>query len=224
METVKNFNEVNKAADSSNETDGYGDKNLGKPNSNFYCGQRGHYLKRRLKFFKSILKEIRKQQRQLKETVDVLGLGYQKCIHIAANCQEQATKILNDYHERHALYPAIKTVVLLVDELFRLNELTKTLQEEAKGNGELQRIIEELQISASIAQDRLADLDIEKITANTGDSIDTQLHTLHGHIDTPDDSLHGKISQLLKLGIMYQGKVLRPAKVSAFRCCKVNDS
>ena len=67
------------------------------------------------------------------------------------------------------------------------------------------------------------DLDIEKITPKTGDNIDHQLHAAHGHTDTHDDFLHGKINQVFAPGIVYRGKVLRQAKVSMFRCCNVSD-
>ena len=84
------------------------------------------------------------------------------------------SQALNHGLERHALHPAIVTVVTLADELIRLERIAKKLSPAGESSGELKTLANELQISASIAQDKLSLLDIEKIAPVKNDHFDAR--------------------------------------------------
>lgn len=144
------------------------------------------------------------------------------CIDSLKECQQQTAKVLNHELERHALNPAIKTIVGLADELFRLNDIAERLDQGAGANAELQQLKDQLEISAYIARDKLAYLDIERIMPSKADDIDPKKHDIAGDTGTNDKCLHGKTSRLITPGIIYRGKILLPAKVSVFVYRKVN--
>ena len=44
------------------------------------------------------------------------------CVNTVQQCQQQAAKLIDHDLERHALNPAVKTVVALADEIIRAND------------------------------------------------------------------------------------------------------
>lgn len=174
------------------------------------------YLARRFKYFKTVQREVRKEIKQLSNTVEKQGRCLTQCVNALRNFQLQIGKVLNHELERHALNPAIKTAVVLHDEIINLKTIAEKAKQEAKDCPIIQPLLNSLQISACIAEDKLAYLDIEKITASEGDDLDPQKHHCCNSIKTNDGKLHGKVSKLMAPGLIYRGKVLRQAKVSVF--------
>jgi len=111
------------------------------------------YIERRLRSIEAVPRELRKQARHLDRTLEKLNRGYLQCLDIAAKCQEQATQSLNHVLERHALNPAIETVVALAEELFRLRDVALQPNTDDQPAGRLQTLAEEINISAQIAQE-----------------------------------------------------------------------
>jgi molecular chaperone GrpE (heat shock protein) len=180
-------------------------------------------VERRLRFIEAVPRELRKQVGHLDRRLERLNRGYIRCLDTAAKCQEQATQSLNHALERHALNPAIETVVSLAEELFRLRDVALQPNTDDQPAGRLQTLAEEINISAQIAQEKLDYLDIAHITPSRADPIDPKKHSICRCTDTKDKTLHGTVSQLVRPGVMYRGEVLRPAAVAVFRYCELND-
>lgn len=175
------------------------------------------YLVRVVKFFRTMLEDLGKKIQRLNETVDRHERGFQQCVNIVKNCQEQTARILNYEFERHALEPAVETVAALADELLRLDHVARKLLQGNESNVELKTLANELQISGSIAEDKLSYLDIERIRPSRTEVIDPEKHSICDYADTENKALHGRISKLITPGILYRGKMLRQARVSIFR-------
>lgn len=170
--------------------------------------------------YKLISKLLRRQHDRFGEitaAVQRQTTGFEQCLNTVRNCQEQTAKILNHELDRHALTPAIESVVLLANEFERLHGLGAQLIGEGQACAKVQKFIDDLAVSDQIAQDRLRYLDIEKISPSLNDSFDPKLHTVCSYSDTDDPSRSGCISEMITAGIIYRGKVLRPARVSVFR-------
>jgi len=182
----------------------------------------GH-IERRLRSIEAVPRELRRQARHLDRRLERLNRSYVQCLDIAAKCQEQATQALNHVLERHALNPAIETVVALAEELFRLRDIALQPNTDGQPAGRLQTLAEEINISAQIAQEKLDYLDILHITPSRADPIDPKKHSICRCTDTNEKDLHGTVNQLVRPGVMYRGEVLRPAAVAAFRYCELND-
>jgi molecular chaperone GrpE (heat shock protein) len=170
-----------------------------------------------------VLRDLRRRTQRLDRTLEALNRGYLQCLDIAAKCQEQATQALNHVLERHALNPAVETVVALAEELLRLRDIALQPNTDGSPAGRLQTLNEEINISAQIAREKLDYLDIAHITPSRADPIDPKRHSICRCTDTTDKALHGTVSQLVRPGIMYRGEVLRPAAVAVFRYCETND-
>ena len=147
---------------------------------------------------------------RLDATVANQTKGFEACIDTVSKCQDQTAKMLNSQLERHALNPAIEAVVALAEELAGLK--TKSITAEPNS-----RLTEEINIAAAIASEKLAYLDIEKISPGEFTCLIPHHHEVCGAQQTDNPQLHGKISMLLSCGIIYRGKVLKPAKVSVYR-------
>ena len=182
----------------------------------------GH-IERRLRSIEAVPRELRRQARHLDRRLERLNRGYLQCLDIAAKCQEQATQALNHVLERHALNPAVETVVVLAEELFRLGDVALQPNTDGSPAGRLQTLNEEINISAQIAREKLDYLDIAHITPSRADPIDPKKHSICRCTDTTDKALHGTVSQLVRPGVIYRGEVLRPATVAVFRYCELPD-
>ena len=187
--------------------------NLSSPDTRlpFNVLSRGYKLIRRL---------LRRQHDRFVELAAVVQrqtTGFEQCLNTVRNCQEQTAKISNHEIERHSLNPAIESVVLLANELERLHGLATQMIGEGRACAKVQKLIDDLAVSVQIAQDRLRYLDIEKISPSVNDCFDPKLHTVCSYSDTDDPLRSGCISEMITAGIIYRGKVLRPARVSVFR-------
>ena len=163
------------------------------------------------------LKACTGQLQQLTETVKWLGQGYQQCVKDVKTCQEQTEKVLRYTLEKHALEPAIKTVVDLSDEVLRLDDIAQKLLQSSEFNNELKTLANELQISAAITTEKLTHLDIDRLTPSKGERLDPKLCEVRDFVNTQDKALHGRIAKLISPGLWYRGKVLRQSRVSVFR-------
>jgi molecular chaperone GrpE (heat shock protein) len=72
-------------------------------------------------------------------------------------------------------------------------------------------------VPAHCPREKLAQLDVQRITPAEGDQLEPKLHAVCGSIETPDEHLHGRIGQLVTPGIVYRGKVLQQARIVLFR-------
>jgi molecular chaperone GrpE (heat shock protein) len=175
------------------------------------------YLVRRSKYFKKVLKEIRRQLQHQSDNIAQQWCQLQEYGKAVECCRQETAKILNHELERHALNPAIETVVQLYDEIISLKNLAGRLKHEAKDCPSIVPFLRSLQISADIAEDKLAYLGIERLTPAEGDELDPLKHNACHAVQTNSKELHGKVSQLLSPGLIYRSKVLRQARVSVFR-------
>lgn len=175
------------------------------------------YFARRSKYFKRVLKDIRRQLQHQSDNIAQQWLQLQECIKITENRRQETAKILNHELERHALNPAIETVVQLYDEIVGLKNLAEKFKHEAKDCPAIVPLLRALQISADIAEDKLAYLGIERLTPAESDELDPIKHSACHAVQTNSEELHRKVSQLLSPGLIYRGKVLRQARVSVFR-------
>ena len=164
-----------------------------------------------------LLKYCKDKLQQLSETVEKLNGGYQQCFKALKTCQDQTEKVLQHTLEKHALEPAINTVVDLADELFRLDSIAQKLLKESGCNNELKTLANELQTSAIIAREKQSYLDIEILTPARGSQLDNSLHNICGYANVRDKTLHGRICKLIKPGVKYRGNILRQPKISVFR-------
>ncbi|GAI32797.1 unnamed protein product [marine sediment metagenome] len=142
-------------------------------------------------------------------------------MNIVQQCQQQTAQLVNHDLERHALNPAIETVVALADEIIRA-DIAKKLTQEFESEVALDLLHEKLHSSAEIARDRLTYLDIKKINPSSSDTAEPDKHNVCVAIETNNKSLHGKISSVLTEGIIYRGKILKQAKVSVYRYTGMN--
>jgi molecular chaperone GrpE (heat shock protein) len=166
-------------------------------------GERVQELEKRLEHLNTILQE---QSRQYDEHVATL-----------AACQKETADVLNHKLERHALYPAVEAVVALAAELSRLEGQARQLLPDSADGDQANKLLQELDISCRLAAEKLAHLDVAMITPDEKENFDPQAHTVCSFIETTDKRLHKRIAKIVTPGILYQGKVLRPARVSVFR-------
>ena len=163
------------------------------------------------------LKTCKEKLNQLTEAIKWLGQGYQQCVKDVKTCQEQTEKILRYTLEKHALEPAIKTVVDVSDEVLRLDGIAQKLLKSSESNDELKTLANELRISATITTEKLTHLDINRLIPSKGKRLDPKLCDVCNFVNTQDKALHGRIGKLISPGLLYRGKVLRQPKVSVFR-------
>ena len=160
----------------------------------------------------------------LEEQLDCLGTTIERQyrqhdehVAILAACQRDTAAVLNHEIDRHALHPAVETVVALAEELSHLKDCASQLPEGGAGAEEMDRLRTEIDISCTVAREKLAHLDVQMITQAEGEQLDAKVHLACGYAATMDGDLQGKISKLVTPGIAYRGKVLRQARVTVFR-------
>jgi molecular chaperone GrpE (heat shock protein) len=160
----------------------------------------------------------------LEERLDRLGTAVEQQYRrdgehmaILAACQRDTASFLNRELERNALYPAVEAVVGLAEELLHLQDCARQfLQEDGGGDG-ADRLQQEIDICCTVAREKLANLDVQRITPSEVEQPDLKTHSLCGYVETMDENLHGRISKLVTPGIAYRGRVLRQARVTVFR-------
>jgi hypothetical protein len=134
-----------------------------------------------------------------------------------AACQKETAAILNHEIQRRDLYPAIEALVALATELSHLAGQVQQLPAEGADGDKANKLRQESALSCSIASERLAHLNVTMITPGEKENLDPQAHSVCSFVETTDKRLHKRIAQLVTPGILYQDKVLRPARVSVFR-------
>jgi len=138
-------------------------------------------------------------------------------VTVLAACQRDTAKALDRALERHALHPAIEAAAALAEELSRLQDSASQRDEGGAGGDEVDELGAQIEISCTVARERLANLDVQRIAPAERAKLDAQMHMVCGYVETADENLHGRISRLLTPGIAYRGKVLRQARVTVFR-------
>ena len=163
-------------------------------------------------------KQMEKKVSSLAETVNGQGKEFGLCFTSLRKCQRQTAEFAGSIFDRHALWPAIRTIVKLADEIDGLKSKAEQFKPEDDLSGNLESFKQELGISASIAAEQLACLDIERITPAKGDAIDTGRHRVCSCVETDNKELHRRICEVTKPGIVHRNNVIEPAAVSVFRC------
>ena len=138
-------------------------------------------------------------------------------VAILAACQRDTAGVLNHEVDRHALHPAVEAVVALAEELLHVQNCAGELLDGGVSGDDVDKLRAEIEISCTVAMEKLANLDVQRITPAEGEELDTQLHVVCGYTETADEGLHGRISKLVTPGIAYRGEVLRQARVIVFR-------
>jgi hypothetical protein len=175
------------------------------------------HLVRRPKYLQAILRNQQRWMQQLCYAVENQTRDFHYYLEVVKSCQAQTEKLLRHELERHCLHPALDTIVLLAEELDRLHSLIPTGLPETEHHKDWMILAQELQISLSVAVDKLADLRLERIIPALGTELNPQEHLLRGSTPTTDQVLHGRISQVISPGLIYQGTILRPAKVFVYQ-------
>jgi molecular chaperone GrpE (heat shock protein) len=160
---------------------------------------------------------LEEQVDRLSTTVGQQSRRHDEHVAILAACQKDTANALNHQVERHALHPAVEAAVALTEELSRLQDCAKQLPGSDEGNDGLGEIRTEIDISCTVAHEKLAHLGVQRIAPTEGEQFDMKLHSVCGCVETIDEELQGKISKLVTAGIVYRRKVLRQARVSVFR-------
>jgi hypothetical protein len=163
------------------------------------------------------IKQMEKRVSSLAETVHGQAKEFSLCFESLRKCQKQTVEFAGSIFDRHALWPAIRTIVKLADEINDLKSKAEQFKSEDASTSIQEFFKQELDLSASIAADQLACLDIERITAVKGEAIDTERHRVCGCIETDNKDLHGKICEVVKPGIVHRKSAIEPAIVSVFR-------
>lgn len=136
---------------------------------------------------------------------------------LLAACQQDTARVVNHELERHALHPAVEAVVALAEELSHLKDRASQLPDTGDDRDAMNKLRAEIDISCSVAREKLAQLDVQRITPAEGGELDARTHAVCGCVETADGNLVGQISKLVTPGIIYRGKVLRQARVTVFR-------
>lgn len=144
-------------------------------------------------------------------------------VAILAACQRDTAGVLNHEVDRHALHPAVEAVVALAEELSHLRDCARAILDGGVSGDDVDRLRAEFDISCTVAREKLANLDVQRITPAEGEELDTQLHAVCGYTETTDEGLHGRISKFVTPGIAYRGKVLGQARVTVFRMRRSGD-
>jgi molecular chaperone GrpE (heat shock protein) len=176
------------------------------------------YIYARLGSLAEQLDKVKETLSGLEKAVGSLEQGLCRCVDAVRQCQQQTAMVLESQLERHALNPAIETVVFLAEEIFRLDKTAGKLANRSADKTKVNRFTDDLRLSSQLAREKLCHLDIEQILPSSGDDLDTDRHIPCSCSDTDDEGLNGKISELITPGIAYRGKVLQKARVAVFRC------
>ena len=175
------------------------------------------YVYRQLKVLDKSIHELEKRLDRLDANIEQQYHRHGEYMSILAACQRDTASVLNREIDRHALHPAIETVVALSEELSHLKDYVSQMPNGSPDHENIEKIGGEIDLSCTVAQERLANLDVQIITADRGQELDARVHSACGSIVTVDRDLQGKISKLVTPGIAYRGKVLRQARVTVFR-------
>lgn len=139
------------------------------------------------------------------------------CLDTVADCQRKTADLINQKIERHALYPAVKSVNALASLIFDLTAEADRLVQLEPENPALSTLHRLLNDAARLAHDKQASLDMVAICPAEGDSLDSKRHEIVKAVVTDDTERHGDIESTVTAGFVYRGEVIRPAKVCVYR-------
>ena len=149
----------------------------------------------------------------LKKALDIVS----QAIERTTECQRVTADLLNRAFERHALYPAVRAVWALAEEISGLNRLAKETADRISGCPALRPLMEAAALASLVAEDKLACLDAKRICPCPGESFNPARHEPVGVVETEDESQRGRVAELVSPGLEYRGEVLRQARVKIFR-------
>jgi len=145
-------------------------------------------------------------------------------LKVVAECQKQTAEIANGQLEHYALHPAIEVVDLLARLIEELYEQAAKLIENHEPCLLFQPVLDSIANAARVAQAKLGYLGIEMIEPQQFDGLDPNRHEIQQTIPTHDKSRHKQIVRTLVAGLIYRGKVLRPAKVAVYHYNQTNNA
>jgi molecular chaperone GrpE (heat shock protein) len=132
-------------------------------------------------------------------------------------CQQQTAQILNHDLERHALNPAIETIVAMAEEFMRLEQTISHLKLKSGLCPAWAEVAGELEISATVVAEKLRALDIVILRPQCNQPFDAALHDICGQLETGDAQLQSKIQSVIASGIQYRNKLLKRARIIVYR-------
>ncbi|MFA6186343.1 MAG: hypothetical protein WC770_03905 [Phycisphaerae bacterium] len=172
------------------------------------------------KFFASMHMQLSRQNRLLSKTLkarDENLAALENCFCTVADCQKQTAELANQFIERHALHPAILTVDLLSNLISQIARQADTLINSQDISPSLATLMPLILDAAKIADFKKAQLEIQTVSPVDGDDLDNSLHEIVKAIATDDESKNKKTHDTITAGVVYRGKILRPAKISVYR-------
>jgi len=172
------------------------------------------------KFFASMHTQLSRQNRLLSKVLkardeDLAAL--ENCFCTVADCQKQTAELANQFIERHALHPAILTVDLLANLISQIARQADALINNQDISPSLATLMPLISDAAKIADSKKAQLEIQAVSPVDGDDLDSSLHEIVQAIATDDESKNKKTHDTITAGVVYRGKILRPAKISVYR-------
>ena len=115
------------------------------------------------------------------------------------------------------MHPAIEAVDALVRQIRHLLEQATSLPENESFCPFVRPIVDSIKHAAQIADAKSKFLDIEIIEPRGLDDLDPAKQEVKQVVPIEDSAKHRKVERTLTPGLIYRGKVLRQAKVSAYR-------
>jgi molecular chaperone GrpE (heat shock protein) len=179
------------------------------------------YVYRQVEILSQRVHTLEQQLDHLGANIERQQRRYSEHMAMLAACQRDTARVLNHEIDRHALHPAIETVVAMAEVLSHLKDCVSRRRNGGAGGGGTKKLRAEIDLSCTVAREKLAHLDVQIITAVKGQALDAKVHSACGSTVTTNRKLHGKISKLVTPGITYRGKVLRQARVTVF-CTKTS--
>jgi len=172
------------------------------------------------RFFAAMNTRLARQNKKVSKALaarDDYSATLEKCFDTVADCQRQTADFANKALERHALHPSILAVDLLSSTICQLAQQADALKNSQELDPQIMSLIESISSAAELAESKKASLDIQSIQPAEMEELDKDMHNIVDTVNTDDESKHKKIQQTLTAGLIYRGKVLREAKVSAYR-------
>jgi len=141
----------------------------------------------------------------------------ESCLDTVADCQRKTSDLINQKIERHALYPAVKSVNALASLIVELAAEADRLIQLDPENPALSTLHRLLNDAAQLAHDKQTSLDSVAICPTEGDALDSKQHEIVKAVATDDPERHGRIQSTVTTGLVYRDEVLRSAKVCVYR-------
>lgn len=142
---------------------------------------------------------------------------------LVADCQRKTADLINQKIERHALYPAVKSVNALASVIFELSAEADRLVQLYPENPAMPTLHHLLSDAERLAHDKQASLDIFVICPTDGDFLDSKRHEIVKAVVTDNAEQHGLIESTVTAGFVYRDEVLRPAKVCIYRFMEIKN-